>query len=316
MGIGNGDIAVDCGVSPSYVSQQKALLEVMEMGLDSGPIGRPRAIHKEAQQAIVDFIEDFPTARRDEVCDLLKDEFDISVAPNTVGRCLKELEITHKRVSRINIRCDEDLCTQFIADMTRYTPDQLVCLDESAANERTKDRKYGWSPRGQPCRVRESQRRSTRWSILPALTCDGWLDYEVFHGSFDGDRFFAFLERVVNKMNAWPAPQSVLILDNASIHHGWRVKELCRERGVELVYLPPYSPHLNPIEMAFHELKEWMRKNRNMGYDLEEDFEVFIHLAMGAICSSATARRYFRSCGYGEIDADYEESNSVRTESN
>jgi hypothetical protein len=94
------------------------------------------------------------------------------------------------------------------------------------------------------------------------------------------------------------------------------VKELCRERGVELVYLPPYSPHLNPIEMAFHELKEWMRKNRNMGYDLEEDFEVFIHLAMGAICSSATARRYFRSCGYGEIDADYEESNSVRTESN
>jgi transposase len=148
MGIGNGDIAVDCGVSPSYVSQQKALLEVMEMGLDSGPIGRPRAIHKEAQQAIVDFIEDFPTARRDEVCDLLKDEFDISVAPNTVGRCLKELEITHKRVSRINIRRDEDLCTQFIADMTRYTPDQLVCLDESAANERTKDRKYGWSPRG------------------------------------------------------------------------------------------------------------------------------------------------------------------------
>ena len=112
MGVGNGDIAADCGVSPSYVSKQKALLEATEMGLvDSGPSGRPRAIHKEAQQAIVDFIEDFPTARRDKVCDLLKDKFDISVAPNTVGRYLKELKITHKRVSRINIRRDEDLYT-------------------------------------------------------------------------------------------------------------------------------------------------------------------------------------------------------------
>jgi transposase len=157
MGVGNSDIAADCRVSPSYVSKQKALLKVIEMGLvDSGVSSRPRAIHKEAQQAIVDFIEDFPTARRDEVCDLLKDEFDISVAPNIVSRYLKELEITYRRISRINIRRDEDLCTQFLADMTRYTPYQLVCLDESAVNERIKDRKYGWSPRGQLCRVRES----------------------------------------------------------------------------------------------------------------------------------------------------------------
>jgi transposase len=221
LGLSNGDIAKACHVSPSFVSQKKAYLKLQELGLEehSGVRGRPKAIHKEAIQGIVDFLEDFPTARCDEICDLLEDDYNISVSLSTVRRYLERLKITHKRVSRINIRRDEDLCAQFLTEMTRYTPDQLVCLDESAANERTKDRKYGWSPRGQPCRVRESQRRSTRWSILPALTCDGWLDYEVFHGSFDGDSFFTFLERVVNKMNAWPAPQSVLILDNASIHH-------------------------------------------------------------------------------------------------
>ena len=91
MGIGNGDIAVDCGVSPSYVSQQKALLELQELGLEEYSVvrGRPKAIHGDALQAIVNFIEDFPTARRDEVCDLLKDEFEISVAPNIVSRYLK-----------------------------------------------------------------------------------------------------------------------------------------------------------------------------------------------------------------------------------
>ena len=74
---------------------------------------------------------------------------------------------------------------------------------------------------------------------------------------------------------------------------------------MELAYLPPYSPHLNLIEMAFYELKEWIRRNREMGYKLEEDFEAFIHLAMGAIYSPATARRYFRSCSYREVDVDY-----------
>ena len=85
---------------------------------------------------------------------------------------------------------------------------------------------------------------------------------------------------------------------------------------MELVYLPLYSPYLNLIEIAFYKLKEWIRKNRNIGYNLEEDFEVFIYLVIGAIYSSAIARRYFRLCSYREIDINYEESNSVRIESN
>ncbi|OAG33765.1 hypothetical protein AYO21_12170 [Fonsecaea monophora] len=147
--------------------------------------------------AINQFIQDFPTAQRDEVCDLLKEEFNIEVHPTTAGRILKKLGLTRKRVNKINIRRDESLVTAFLANMTQYSVEQLVCLDESAANERTSDRKYGWSPRGVPCRVRAFNRRSIRWSILPALTIDGWLDYEIFQGSFNGERFLAFVERLL-----------------------------------------------------------------------------------------------------------------------
>ncbi|OQV11280.1 hypothetical protein CLAIMM_15140 [Cladophialophora immunda] len=310
------DVSRVNNVSPSFVTQQRHRDEAESLGLEAGGVvrGRPRAIHAAAMEAINLFIEDFPTARRDEICDLLKEEYDIDVHATTAGRILKELDLTRKRITKINIRRDETLVAAFLAEMTRFTPDHLVSLDESAANERTGDRKYSWSPRGVPCRVRASNRRSTRWSILPALTIDGWLDYEIYHGSFDGDRFLAFMERLLQQMNAFPGPRSVLLLDNASIHHGERIQTLAAQHGVILTYLPPYSPHLNPIEMAFHELKEWLRKNRDLGYIYEHEFETFLHLGMEAVCPARTARKYFRSCGYGLSTRTSQEDHEEREE--
>jgi transposase len=291
------------GTSPSFVTQEKKRQAAKALGLDeyAAVRGRPRALHAAALQSIVDFLEDFPTAYHDEICDMLEDEHEIRVSRATIGRYLDDLKITHKRVSPVNIRRDLDLVAHFLARMMEYTPDQIVALDESAANERTGDRKYGWAPRGQACRVRESYRRTTRWSILPALTVEGWLDWETFHGSFDEERFFEFVERVVEeKMNPFPAPRSVLLLDNASIHHSERFQTFCEMRGIKIEYLPPYSPHLNPIEMAFHELKEWMRRHRALAVQFEDDFEIFIRAAMADVCKPSTARAYFRECGYGD----------------
>lgn len=151
-----------------------------------------------------------------------------------------------------------------------------------------------------PCRVRLPGRRTERWSILPALTVDGWLDYEVFQGSFNADRFELFIERVLMNMNPFSQRHSVLLLENASIHHSEWVETMCQEKGVILIFLPPYAPDFNPIEIAFHELKEWMRRNRETGYQYSENFDMFIHLAMSQVCGPATARAYFRACGYGD----------------
>ena len=53
----------------------------------------------------------------------------------------------------------------------------------------------------------------------------------------------------------------MLVIDNASCHRSDQVDELCAEVGVILVYLPPYSPDLNPIEELFAELKAFIRRN-------------------------------------------------------
>ena len=129
-------------------------------------------------------------------------------------------------------------------------------LDESAANERTSDRKYGWSPEGTVCGVARVLKRLERWSILPALVVDGYLSYLIFQGSITSAIFKAFIEeRVLPYYTPYPGPQLVLILNNAAIHKSTRLRELCEQHGVLLKFLPPYSPDYNPIKATFSDIK-------------------------------------------------------------
>jgi DDE superfamily endonuclease len=95
----------------------------------------------------------------------------------------------------------------------------LVFLDESAANERTGDRRCGWSPQGVVCRVDRPLKHSEMWSILPALTCesDGYIDWVIHHGAINAELFIRFLEeRVLPNCSPYPGNMSVIMMDNAS----------------------------------------------------------------------------------------------------
>ena len=86
----------------------------------------------------------------------------------------------------------------------------------------------------------------------------------------------------------------VVVMDNLSSHKGRKVRELIEGRGCELVYLPPYSPDLNPIERAFAKLKASLRRAQ------ARTFEALIG-AMGRALDAITARDasgFFLHCGY------------------
>jgi hypothetical protein len=139
-------------------------------------------------------------------------------------------------------------------------------------NERTSDRKYGWSPIGVICAQSRPVKRSKRWSVLLALTIDVYLDYIVFQGSITANLFIEFVEeRVLPCCTPYPRPCSVLILDNALIHKNARLQQLCNDASVLLKFLPPYSPDYNPIKATFKDLKAWIKRN----HSLAEDFENF-----------------------------------------
>ena len=114
---------------------------------------------------------------------------------------------------------NQELRDEWMMRLTEWRPEQLIYVDESACNERTSDRKYGWLPIGTRATVVGSYKHSERFSILPAYTCDGFLDWDVFQGSYNIELFLVFIEtHVLPHTTPFPGPKSVLIMDNARIH--------------------------------------------------------------------------------------------------
>jgi transposase len=83
----------------------------------------------------------------------------------------------------------------------------------------------------------------------------------VFQRTTEGDIFENFIEQLLPYCGRWPEPKSVIVIDNASFYRTERNKQLCYKSRVKLVYLPPYSPDLNPIEEFFAKLKAFIKKN-------------------------------------------------------
>jgi transposase len=161
-----------------------------------------------------------------------------------------------------------------------YTAEMIVAVDESACNSRTGDRKYGWSPINEPVELVYNFKRSERWSLLPAMTGDGYLSYMIFQGSTTSGIMEHFLEfEVLPHCNPYPGRNSVIVLDNTSIHRSVRVREHCGRAGVVLEYLPPYSPDYNPIEKSFKQLKGWIKRNARQ-IELFNGFDNFLEYAV------------------------------------
>ncbi len=93
----------------------------------------------------------------------------------------------------------------------------------------------------------------------------------------------------------WPlSPGDVVILDNVGFHKSEKAEQLVKAKGAWLLFLPPYSPDLNPIEMAFSKLKALLRKRAARSFDA-------IAQALGDIISLFSVdecRNFFKAAGY------------------
>jgi len=110
-----------------------------------------------------------------------------------------------------------------------------------------------------------------------------------------------FIQGLLAHMNPYPAKNSLIIMDNARIHQDPRILEMIEQRGCRLLYLPPYSPDYNPIELAFSKIKSHVRRDggvarADLGLD---DTDVFTYLYGAAFSvSSEDAVGWFHHCGY------------------
>lgn len=110
----------------------------------------------------------------------------------------------------------------WIRNIAKYRADQLVFLDESGINTNMGQRTHGWGEKGKKIVHKANLTRSPNISLLPAMAITGYFACATFQGSVDADTFLDFIENeVIPRCNAFPLPRSVLIMDNASIHHAY-----------------------------------------------------------------------------------------------
>lgn len=84
-------------------------------------------------------------------------------------------------------------------------------------------------------------------------------------------------------------------MDNCSTHQSQELKDICAAAGVVLAFLPPYSPDYNPIEESFHDLKAWMKRNRDLLPLYQDNFAGFIELAVNQMADKAG--NHFKNSG-------------------
>jgi hypothetical protein len=141
--------------------------------------------------------------------------------------------------------------------------------------------------------------RGERISCFAAFTTEGFLSWTSTSGTFDRHEFHrAFMATIYPHLNPWPLPRSILILDNAKIHMYPELEQKVNEKGAILIYLPPYSPQLNPIENAFALLKAWIQKNANLTFGQQPTY--ILSIAMKD-CTKGTpncARNMYKHAGY------------------
>ena len=98
-----------------------------------------------------------------------------------------------------------------------------------------------WSRRGQRAYCSVPRNRGSNTTLLSSMTTEGMGPSLAVEGTTTGAVFEAYVERVL-------CPGQIVVMDNLSAHKGERVRELIEHKGCELLYLPLYSPDLNPIE--------------------------------------------------------------------
>jgi transposase len=246
---------------------------------------------------LLDFLEDDPTVYLDEMQQFLYNEYELETTIATISCTLKHTKWSRKSVQACAAERSEPLQHVWQGIQKQYDSNQLIFLDKSASSKHTGDRKYSWSPLGLICEHLCLFKRSERWSILPALTHVGYLDWIIFQGSITSELFLEFVqERVLPHCSAYPGPCSVLILDNASIYKSIELCQMYKERGVLLKFLLPYSPDFNPIEATFKDLKAWIKRNYKLAADFK-DFGNFLEFAISQ-CKDENARQHFQEAGY------------------
>ncbi len=173
-------------------------------------------------------------------------------------------------------------------------PDRLVFIDETAAATNMA-RRFGRAPRGERCRIPVPHGHDKTTTVTAALRTSGLVATALFDGATNGTRFLSY---VTGTLVPALKPGDTVVMDNLSAHKVAGVREAVEAVGARLLYLPSYSPDLNPIEAAFAKLKALLRTAAARSV---ADLWAAIRDAFGRFTPNE-CRNYLAAAGYDAYD--------------
>lgn len=180
--------------------------------------------------------------------------------------------------------------TELRQPFMRQRPARLVFIDETAVTTKM-TRLRGRSPRGERLVADAPFGHWRTQTFIAGLRCGALTAPWVLDGAMDREAFDIYVE---TQLAPTLAPGDVVILDNLAVHKSQRAAEALKARGAWFLFLPPYSPDLNPIEMAFSKLKAHLRAAAARTFDA-------LWKAVGDICALYDPEEcwnYFKAAGY------------------
>ena len=187
-------------------------------------------------------------------------EVDIS----TICRCIHRNGFTRKKLKVVALQRNDSLREEYREEVSIFKKEMFLFVDETGTDRRDALRRFGYSLRGKRATSQKLLVRGQRVSAVGILSAEGILDCHIVAGTVNADSFEEFVEQSLvrhlmpfNGVNS----HSIVVLDNCSIHHVDHIVNLIESMGVLVLFLPPYSPDMMPIESAFSKVKSFLKAN-------------------------------------------------------
>ncbi len=201
---------------------------------------------------------DFGLWTRQIIADLINDKFGIEMSQSGVGKLLRRLDLTPQKPLRRAYERDEKAVTEWVEKVyprvkkiAKKTGAEIFWLDE--ASIRSDDPlQRTWGEKGKTPVVKTSGQRQSI-NAISALSNKGGFWYHVYNGKFTADKCIACFQQFLKNRKS----RIILIVDGHPVHKSKRVMEYIEslEGRIEIVFLPPYAPDLNPDELVWNQMR-------------------------------------------------------------
>ncbi|MDD9817424.1 MAG: IS630 family transposase [Gammaproteobacteria bacterium] len=297
------DIASRLQIAPS--TAHRIFSQFKETG-NVTPMEQPdlesmRKLDEHHELLILVAVSSNPSLYLQELCELVRTATGVSVSGSTVCRLLRRNGFTRKKVQQVAKQRCTDYRAAYMAHILQFPKECLVFVDETGCAAKDQVRKFGYSLRGEKAICHRYLARGKRVSAITAISSDGLLGVELTTGTNSADNFADFVRgTLVPNMQPFNghSERSVAVMDNCSIHHVHLVMEIFRGAGILVIFLPPYSPDYNPIELTFSSIKSYLKDHDTLLEKLPVRDAMKIILAAFDSITPQKCDAWIRHCGY------------------